>query len=135
MKKESLSFALDAVATDEADASKARRLTYTLHYEEDALGLPKRIEFEADSPATALEIAMGEAAGRRALLLADGEPLCQLVKAAADPAPYWIVARGSARDYSTGGAAASDLPRPSPRSQYFCRPSGRGGTAPLGTRQ
>ncbi|WP_432769978.1 MAG: hypothetical protein HEQ22_04315 [Sphingopyxis sp.] len=65
-----------------------RTVTYTLRYDEDAVGLPKRIEFEADSPAAALEIAMGEAEGRRALLLADGAPLCQLVKAACDSAPY-----------------------------------------------
>lgn len=80
----------------------SRKVTYTLRYDEDAVGLPKRIEFEAENPATALEIAMGEAEGRRALLLADGEPLCQLVKAAADPGPFWIVARDPAR---------ADLPR------------------------
>jgi hypothetical protein len=72
------------------------RLTYTLRYDDDALGVPKRIEFEAASPATALEIAQGEARGREALLLVEGLPLCRLAKAAdADP-PYWIIAPGSA---------------------------------------
>lgn len=68
------------------------RLTYTLRYDDDAFGLPKRIEFEAASPAMALEIAQGEARGREALLLVEGLPLCRLAKAAdADP-PYWIIA-------------------------------------------
>lgn len=78
---------------DRSRAATFRRATYTLCYDDDALGLPKRIEFEADSPATALEIAGGEADGRQARLFVDGEPLCQLVKASAADAPYWIVAR------------------------------------------
>lgn len=105
MARETLRFASEAIAEQAPVTGQGRRRTYTLRYEEDALGLPKRIEFEAESPAAALEIAMGEAEGRRALLLADGEPLCQLVKAAADPAPFWIVARDSARHDPTGGAA------------------------------
>ncbi len=105
MATETLRFAGEAIAEQAAVAGQGRRRTYTLRYEEDALGLPKRIEFEAESPAAALEIAMGEAEGRRALLLADGEPLCQLVKAAADPAPYWIVARDHARADPVGGTA------------------------------
>lgn len=100
-----LNFASEAASAGMPANVIPRKVTYTLRYDEDALGLPKRIEFEADSPAAALEIAMGEAEGRRALLLADGEPLCQLVKAAADPAPYWIVARDSAPDDPTGRAA------------------------------
>lgn len=104
MARETLRVAGEAIAEPAAATGTRRRRTYTLRYEEDALGLPKRIEFEAESPAGALEIAMGEAEGRRALLLADGEPLCQLVKAAADPAPFWIVARDSARQDPTGGA-------------------------------
>ena len=105
MARETLRFAGEAIVEQAPVAGQVRRRTYTLRYEEDALGLPKRIEFEAESPAAALEIAMGEAEGRRALLLADGEPLCQLVKAAADPAPYWIVARDNARPESVGGNA------------------------------
>lgn len=76
---------------DVALPEERRRMTYTLCYDDDALGLPKRIEFEADSPAMALEIAEGEADGRQARFLVDGEPLCQLVKAPAADAPYWII--------------------------------------------
>jgi hypothetical protein len=83
-----LNFASEAAPADVPANVIPRKVTYTLRYDEDALGLPK----------------MGEAEGRRALLLADGEPLCQLVKAAADPAPYWIVARDSARHEPAGGA-------------------------------
>lgn len=75
-----------------APPGEGRRMTYTLCYDDDALGLPKRIEFEADSPAMALEIAEGEADGRQARLFVDGEPLCLLVKAPAADAPYWIIA-------------------------------------------
>lgn len=39
----------------------------------------------------ALEIAEGEADGRQARLFVDGELLCQLVKAPAADAPYWII--------------------------------------------
>ncbi|HWW59426.1 MAG TPA: hypothetical protein VN047_21215 [Sphingopyxis sp.] len=63
--------------------ARTGRATYTLCYDDAALGLPKRIEFEAESPAKALEIAGGEADGRQALLFVDGEPLCRLVKASA----------------------------------------------------
>ena len=67
------------------------RATYTLRYEDDALGLDKRIEFEAANPAYALKIASVEAAGRRALLLENGQPICALVKGASGDAPFWIV--------------------------------------------
>jgi hypothetical protein len=99
-----LNFVSEAAPADMPANVIPRKVTYTPRYDDDALGLPKRIEFEAAGPAAALDIAMGEAEGRWALLLADGEPLCQLVKAAADPAPYWIVARDSARHDPTGGA-------------------------------
>lgn len=69
------------------------RATYTLHYEEDALGVEKRVEFEARTPAFALEIARSEAEGRQALLLENGRPLCRLVKALSGDASYWIVAQ------------------------------------------
>jgi hypothetical protein len=105
MATETFRFTGEAIAEQAPMTGKGRRRTYTLRYEEDALGLPKRIEFEAESPAAALEIAMGEAEGRRALLLADGEPLCQLVKAAADPAPYWIVAPDNSHNNPVGGTA------------------------------
>ncbi|MBW8296377.1 hypothetical protein [Sphingopyxis sp.] len=67
------------------------RLTYTLRYDDDAFGVSKRIEFEAASPATALEIAQGEARGREALLLVDGLPLCRLSKGADAEPPFWIL--------------------------------------------
>lgn len=72
------------------------RLTYTLRYDDDALGVPRRIEFETASPAMALEIAQGEARGREALLLVEGLPLCRLAKAADADAPYWIIAAQNA---------------------------------------
>ncbi len=76
----------------QAVRSAPRRITYTLRYDEDALGVAKRVEFEAESAACALEIARGEAAGRRALLLENGRPLCRLTKAFPGEAPYWILA-------------------------------------------
>lgn len=86
-----LSLRQDANAPRPATQSGIRA-TYTLRYEDDALGIEKRIEFEAVSAAYALEIARAEAEGRRALLLENGRPLCRLVKALAGDAPYWIVA-------------------------------------------
>lgn len=84
------------------------RATYTLRYEDDSLGIEKRIEFEAVSAAYALEIARAEAEGRRALLLENGRPLCRLVKALAGDAPYWIVAdRPTFGDLSDPSADAS----------------------------
>jgi hypothetical protein len=68
------------------------RRTYTLRYDDDALGIGKRVEFEAANAAYALEIARGEADGRRALLLENGRPLCRLEKAAPGDATFWIVA-------------------------------------------
>ncbi|WP_144037832.1 hypothetical protein [Sphingopyxis sp. KK2] len=68
----------------------ARKPTIMLHYGDDALGLEKRLLFEAAGPAAALDVAAGEAAGRNARLFVDGEPLCSLLKADED-FPYWIV--------------------------------------------
>jgi hypothetical protein len=78
-------------ATSDTAASASRR-TYTLCYEDDAVGIGKRVEFEATNAAVALEIALGEADGRRALLLESGRPLCRLQKAAPGDATFWIVA-------------------------------------------
>ena len=36
-------------------------ITYALRYEDDGIGIEKRVEFEADTPAQALLIAQGEA--------------------------------------------------------------------------
>lgn len=67
------------------------KATYTLCYQEDCRGLEKRVRFEAASAAVALEIAQGEADGRWALLLCDGEILCRLERAAAGPGQYWVI--------------------------------------------
>ncbi|WP_326914910.1 hypothetical protein [Sphingopyxis chilensis] len=68
------------------------RRTYTLRYDDDGAGVGKRVEFEAENAGYALEIARGEAEGRRALLLENGRALCRLEKAWDGDAPYWIVA-------------------------------------------
>lgn len=77
--------------TEKQGPETTPKRTYTLRYDDDALGLSKRIEFEAESPAIALEIAQGEADGRQAVLLVDGQPLCQLAKAPAEDGPFWII--------------------------------------------
>ncbi len=82
--------------TSDASAAPRGNPTLTLHYDEDDIGLEKRLLFEAESPAGALEIAAGEAAGRTARLFVDGMPLCSLLKADQDN-PYWIVAASAAR--------------------------------------
>lgn len=82
--------------TSDASAAPRGKPTLTLHYDEDDIGLEKRLLFEAESPAGALEIAAGEAAGRTARLFVDGMPLCSLLKADQDN-PYWIVAASAAR--------------------------------------
>jgi hypothetical protein len=64
--------------------------TFTLRYDDDGLGLDKRVEFDGTTPAIALNLASGEAAGRRAVLLADGKPLCRLGR---EVDGFWIVAQ------------------------------------------
>ncbi len=68
--------------------------TFTLHYEDDGLGLDKRVEFDGSSPATALEIASSEPPGREAILSADGQPICRLAHA---DRGLWVVARAIER--------------------------------------
>lgn len=75
----------------EAPVLPPRKPTIMLQYDDDAIGIGKRLLFEADTPAIALEIAAGEAAGRHASLFVDGAPVCSLLKAG-DEHPYWIVA-------------------------------------------
>lgn len=77
--------------------------TLMLHYDDDDIGLEKRLLFEAANPAAALEIAAGEAAGRHARLFVDGTPLCSLLKADEDN-PYWIIA--------TSAGPANYAPKP-----------------------
>ncbi|NYF33648.1 hypothetical protein [Sphingopyxis sp. JAI108] len=74
-----------------AGPAPSQKSTLMLHYEDDDIGLEKRLLFEAATPAAALEIAAGEAAGRHARLFVDGTPLCSLLKADEDN-PYWIIA-------------------------------------------
>jgi hypothetical protein len=54
------------------------KTSYSLHFDEDGAGLPKRIEFEAASASVALEIAERECDGRWALLICDGRPVCRV---------------------------------------------------------
>lgn len=79
-----------AMAPDDGPVP-AHKSTIMLQYHDDDIGLEKRLLFEAATPAVALEIAAGEAAGRHARLFVDGTPLCSLLKADEDN-PYWVVA-------------------------------------------
>lgn len=81
--------------------------TYTLCYEDDRRGLEKRVHFEAATPAVALEIAQGEAGGRWALLLCEGEVLCRLEREAVGLSEYWLITGDPAR-----GAPAFPLQEP-----------------------
>ena len=66
-------------------------ITYTLRYEEDGLGIEKRVEFEAETPAQALLIAQGEVEGRWAELCADGQPVCRLGRQSIGAGNYWVI--------------------------------------------
>ncbi|HZG32935.1 MAG TPA: hypothetical protein VEZ59_06645 [Sphingopyxis sp.] len=85
-----------AALSPDAIPAPAQKSTLMLHYDDDDIGLEKRLLFEAASLAAALEIAAGEAAGRHARLFVDGTPLCSLLKADEDN-PYWIVAASATR--------------------------------------
>ena len=87
----------------------ARKPTLMLHYDEDHIGLEKRLLFEAASPASALDIAAGEAAGRSARLFVDGAPLCSLLKAD-DDNPYWVVAAPSLRTRDEPTTTFEEMP-------------------------
>lgn len=52
--------------------------TFTLHYQDDGVGLDKRVEFDGSCPGAALGVARNERPGRQATLLVDGAPLCRL---------------------------------------------------------
>ncbi|HET6526875.1 hypothetical protein [Sphingopyxis sp.] len=65
--------------------------TYTLRYQDDGLGVEKRVEFDADSPARALGIAQGEAEGRWAELCIDGKPVCRIGRAGTGAGDYWVI--------------------------------------------
>lgn len=66
-------------------------ITYALRYEDDGIGIEKRVEFEADTPAQALLIAQGEAEGRWAELSADGRPICLLGRENLGAGNYWVI--------------------------------------------
>lgn len=66
-------------------------ITYALRYEDDGIGIEKRVEFEADTPAQALLIAQGEAEGRWAELSADGRPICLLARETLGAGNYWVI--------------------------------------------
>lgn len=97
-----------AAVTSDSPAP-ARKPTLMLHYDEDHIGLEKRLLFEAASPASALDIAAGEAAGRSARLFVDGAPLCSLLKAD-DDNPYWIVAAPSLRTSDEPTTTFEEMP-------------------------
>lgn len=72
----------------------AIRTSYSLQFDDDGIGLPKRIEFEAATASAALEIAGPECDGRWALLARDGKALCRVGHAAGT---WLIAAHGSIR--------------------------------------
>lgn len=65
--------------------------TYRLNYAEDGLGLEKRVEFDADSPAHALEIARCEAEGRWAELSVEGRSICRFGREGVGLDHFWII--------------------------------------------
>ena len=66
-------------------------ITYMLRYEDDGLGVEKRVEFKADTPAQALLIAQAEAEGRWAELSADGKPICRIGRENVGTGNYWVI--------------------------------------------
>lgn len=58
------------------------KLSYSLQFDDDGIGLPKRVEFEAVSAGAALEIAEEQCDGRWAVLLCDGAALCRVGRSA-----------------------------------------------------
>lgn len=64
------------------------KLSYRLQFDDDGVGLPRRVEFEASSAAAALEIAEEQCCGRWALLFCDGAVLCRVGLSAG----AWLIA-------------------------------------------
>lgn len=52
--------------------------SYSLRFDDDGIGLQKRVDFEAVSTSIALEIAESECNGRWALLICEGTAMCQI---------------------------------------------------------
>ncbi|HJS12320.1 hypothetical protein [Sphingopyxis sp.] len=86
-------------------------ITYALRYEDDGIGIEKRVEFEADTPAQALLIAQGEAEGRWAELSADGRPICLLGRENLGAGNYWIIRPQQHREIATLDSAPSNAER------------------------
>lgn len=72
-------------------AAASNRITFSLYYDDDDVGIAKRVEFEAPNAALALEIAEGEAEGRFVILCEGARPLCRFIKSAAGAAPLWVI--------------------------------------------
>lgn len=72
------------------------RLSYSLQFDDDGIGLPRRVEFEASNAGAALEIVEEQCDGRWAVLLCDGTALCRVGHSAgawmitAYPAPGFV---------------------------------------------
>lgn len=66
---------------------------YTLKFVGDVLRKPKFIEFEADDPAKALEIAHYEAPDRSAELWSGGKKLCTIRRDPVGTEEFWEVSR------------------------------------------
>ncbi len=64
------------------------RLSYSLQFDDDGIGLPRRVEFEASNAGAALEIAEEQCDGRWAVLLCDGAALCRVGRSAG----AWMIA-------------------------------------------
>jgi hypothetical protein len=62
--------------------SALSKLSYSLQFEDDGVGLARRVEFEAASAGVALEIAEEQCNGRWAVLLCDGAALCRVGRSA-----------------------------------------------------
>lgn len=83
------------------------RITFSLYYDDDDVGIAKRVEFEAPNAALALDIAGGEAEGRLVILCEGARPLCRLVKSAAGTAPLWVVLSAASADGPVGSSTHS----------------------------
>lgn len=74
------------------------KLSYSLQFDDDGIGLPRRVEFEAASAFAALEIAEEQCNGRWALLLCDGAELCRVGRSGGT----WMIAARPAVPHARG---------------------------------
>ncbi len=75
------------------------RFSYSLQFDDDGIGLPKRVEFEATSAGAALEIAEEQCNGRWAVLLCEGAVLCRVGRSAG---AWMISAHPASHDFHEG---------------------------------